>query len=596
MDTPSANLIPETHRKAAGVLKRLVNNRLVGDRFMSGKVEITTGLHGEFGDHGNDRETLQIKLTDAQVEAAPAQAKEALLKLLADIPPIKDKVQLESPAERVTRLKKQMEGFIAQGADIPKEYLQWTGFDGKNAEKDRQEDHALRVNRSDYGIDVNIRVNKVEGEHPPTTDRVVKNITERLPEIRALLAKRLEKYTPGLTPEQRKLQQEQVAKLDVSVTQSDSDDWAHVRVEFRSPEQVALRGNEYDKGGQDSKTLAAAKETNPLHVLNTEQLGKAMGRSLLHSSEKAHEVFPLIAGREDMKRAVCKSLCRLKAAKPELSKDIDAFMNDDMFKPHHTWDKAPSERPTLKELPAIHKDLDKPGVMTVNLHLPKGTLGEVIAQIAALDPAAQPSQPPSAALANVDLGEQARLWVEKNFPVKVTELDLVTRSANGEAQKDKLGFATVDNVTLIGPSAPDLSAAVTQLMNAVQQSQAATDAALTQVERLTGKKPAEAQGQAPASVATAFVAAASEPTPAQTAQPQTGDPLNPKAVRELAENVVLKVEEAYTALSSSTAPLPESVAAPIKMAHEAVMSAVKLEAASWRQRTEASRQTGPRQI
>ncbi|MFO0389669.1 MAG: hypothetical protein ACK502_08150 [Alphaproteobacteria bacterium] len=342
------------------------------------------------------KEGLDITISHPSVTQTPLAVANAVKVVLAKLPALKDKVQFESDAEHANTMRKNLERMIAQGADVPKNYLEWGGFKPDVAEEtgwgNSLKAHALDISKDNGGISVNMTLPLTRDEQPNSKaliEAAEANIKSRLPAIKALLAERLAKYKNVTDAAGRATIKEQVDKLTFQISSHEYNKQdrmsipAQVNITIMSPvqaQEVQDPPKFYGKPEEEKRKIAA---TNPLDSLTIEQLGKSLGRSFLHAGDTANELFPKIAGREDMKRAVIKSLVRLKKAKPELAKDVDSFIADDTFKDTDNWGKPKGQQVEAKGRPEVSTDKD--GKLHISMDLPAGQAYEVIKSLAGMD-------------------------------------------------------------------------------------------------------------------------------------------------------------------------------------------------------------------
>ncbi len=217
--------------------------------------------------------------------------------------------------------------------------------------------HALtHPHNSVYGIAFNLLIPTAKDEDPkPLVEKVLADFKQRLPEIKALLTDRVVKYTEinlkaaGKNEAEIKTALEKVhadmAKLEIAAHQDSGHLNGRVAVTIRSPEQaVALAANvktmdEYNP--KDLDNAEALRATNPLHNLKdliTEkdphpQLHKALARSFFFDkAKKPVAIFPLIAGRMDLKTAFAKEFACILPEHPDKKEAFDKILGSEIFK------------------------------------------------------------------------------------------------------------------------------------------------------------------------------------------------------------------------------------------------------------------------
>jgi hypothetical protein len=392
--------LPAENLAAASALKKLLSGRTLPDGSALNAdvaVKVQAQTEGWGPREPEVKESLDITIAAPRVATTPLDVANTINKALSEIPALKDRVQFESDAEHATTMRNMLEGMIKKGADLPKNYLEWGGFKPDVAEEtnwgNRLKQHALSIDKHPNQVSVNITIPLDETEQVNSksiVEGMEKNIKGRLTDIKALLVSRIAKYQ-GVTDDAGKAAiKQKVDALTFDITssefnkQTDFSKPAQINISILSPEQVeASKDPNKVKGmsAEQEKTLSA---TNVLDSLTTEQLGKALGRSFLHAGDTSVDMFPKIAGRDDMKRAIIKSLVRLKTAKPETAKDVDTFLADNTFKDPESWFKPQSKKEDVKSRPKISTDKDD-GTLHINFELRAGQAYEVIKSLAAMD-------------------------------------------------------------------------------------------------------------------------------------------------------------------------------------------------------------------
>ncbi len=196
-----------------------------------------------------------------------------------------------------------------------------------------------------------------------------------------------------------------VKALDFGVTSQKDGDSTSLYITLMSPEQLAATKL---PGGITTDKIEALSKTNPLTALENGEddstpgkpqphLQKALARSILFSGQTYMDILPYIAGKEDMRRLVGKSLTELKEKfkdNPEMIKKIDTFLADPVFKDQRQWGKPIEQQDDIPQTPNIGKvigdisDTSKPyepGVMTVNVRIPASKFPEIREKLAALE-------------------------------------------------------------------------------------------------------------------------------------------------------------------------------------------------------------------
>ncbi len=530
--------LPKENAAAARVVAQMLGGQLVGGQLMQeSQVTASIGLQREEYE-GHDTieqpEILQFTIHNKNTDTMPAEVKAAALKVLAALPVLKDTVVFEKAEDHVIRLKEQLKAFKAQGADIADALLDWRGFNPDKAGTWNQApDHALQINQNEFGYSVHIDV-----EH--NVKKVVERMRARLPEIKKTLAERIIKYKGAADEAAKACIRQKVEQMQVELTFHESQDAERysspgsITLNFSSPEQALAKKNQNVPGAIPPDQLALTN-TNVLTGLTTEQTGKAFGRAVLFSGSSAMEDFPLIAGREDMRRVIGKALTKFKAEHPDQAEAVDKFLKEDDFKARHDWNKPASQQEEKRKFPLVNKDPSKPGEMTITLTLPKGKAWEAIQQIAAMD--------------TVD----------------------PTRN-----------FAQVDNMELVGVVGPqgklsqDTFNTAQALIATIKESQEAMRLVMNQIA-----------GRAEAAQAVSSAEQKANEILYKFSGPQTVE----KSIEPLAREVVLRTEEAFSAIEKSPNVSAE-IAMPVAAAHNAIQRALQKAGGAWDERAKASRSDG----
>lgn len=388
-----------------------IRDRLSGDAAI-GPFEVQTQVeYSHFSPEGKPTAGLTFVVRNPLIESDPAAVEKHILARLAAIEPLAAHVEFESPQDHLKRMAGQLGEFIRMEGDynqqftgertisIPPNYAQW--FEELSKRPEYQTKHALRISKDAIGA-VNVTISVPKDVDPAV---ITKNIEGRMDAIKDMLANRVLKYTEGLdTDEKKDALRAQVKALNVVVSSSGGNEWGKdVTIQILSGEQLAATKQ---TGVLPTEQMAALAASNPLSALKDgsgedkgpdappPHLKKALARAFLTAGEGANEIFPLIAGREDMRRAVVKSLVSLKNKlkdQPEAGQKIDAFLADDVFKNPDQWNKPPGEREDFKSAPRFIKasgDPDKPyekGVMRISLDLPADKFPALRAQLEGLD-------------------------------------------------------------------------------------------------------------------------------------------------------------------------------------------------------------------
>lgn len=366
-------------------------------------VHVAVGTQKEYrnsattDDLGNHQ--LAITITDPRVADNFAAMEKEVLQKLSTVEALKATVQFESDAANVVHRREQLEAFRAAGAAIPENFKNWNGFNPDNADRwGAIPKHALNgISRSEAG-GISFSIQIPEGESAPKDGAAIKaNLDARKGEIMALLQKRAVKYlTRGLDDTQKAAKAEQIAQQFANMTMEVTYNEPLLGEDFRAPGSISVviaskqqRESAVtfkDKVMSEADKLALA-ETNPLTAANPNKgvsgeafavngadLGKALGRAVLFEGDMGKtpsSIFPLVAGKEDMKTAITKQLVAFKATHPDRAKEVDEFLNDEAFK-GSDWNKPKRLQAEHKSAPDVIKDPTDPAkanVMTVSFSM-----------------------------------------------------------------------------------------------------------------------------------------------------------------------------------------------------------------------------------
>jgi hypothetical protein len=342
------------------------------------------------------------------IETDPAKAEQHLLAQLASIEALQPYLKTESKKSHMKRMADELSAFIeleaelnakdtgSRAVSIPPEYAKW--FEELPKRNDWSTKHALNITKTNLGvIQIAISIPK-----DADINTVVANFESRKDAIKEMLANRVVKYTPGLdTKEKKENLAAQVKDLEIIITPSSNDVGQIASIQIMSKKQkdeIKAAGSGVPDNIPDllaSNPLMALKDgEDDKNPENPAHLKKALARSFLFAGEKANDIFPLVAGKDDMRRAIAKSLVHLKNRQPEnteLAKKIDAFLGDDVFKDPDRWGTPVEERKDFKEAPRFLKmgrEIgSKPytkGEMAIELTVPADKFTKIRDQLAAL--------------------------------------------------------------------------------------------------------------------------------------------------------------------------------------------------------------------
>jgi hypothetical protein len=290
----------------------------------------------------------------------------------------KPHVKFESDTDHMKRLANELRAFINLEAEmnakttgertisIPDNYPKWFEEIGKRNEFSSKNAFVISKDQGIITMDASV---------PKDVDPAViaASFEARKGAILEMLADRVVKYTPSAdTDEKKAALKAQVKALEVFVETSDTYS-KRVTIRIMSKDQLAATKDADGKPQAiPAEKVAELAATNPLNALkngekeldkdNPPHLQKALARSFLFAGDKANEIFPLIAGKDDMRRAVIKTLIKLKntrmAENPnsQIGKAVDNFLNDDVFKEVDRWGTPANERQDFKQPILFTKD------------------------------------------------------------------------------------------------------------------------------------------------------------------------------------------------------------------------------------------------
>lgn len=366
-------------------------------------VLVGVGTAKEYGGAGATTDdlgnhTLSITITDPKVGANFKDALKDTLAKLSGLPALKEMVQFESDAANVVHQRDALEKFRVAGAQIPENFKEWIGFNPDNVDRwDAIPKHALHtISRDETGVSFSIRI--PEGEDVGKVGGAVKaDLEARKDAILAMLQKRAIKYlTKGLDDAAKAAKTveiaEQFKQVKMEITYNEPvmhGDYSgpgsiSVRIASQAQKESGITFKDKVMTPEDKEKLRASNPltaSNPNKAASSEEyavsgdeLGKALGRAVLFEGEHGKTptaIFPKVAGKEDMKRAIAKQLVAFKATNPGMAKEVDNFLNDEAFK-GDDWNKPKRLRQEHKVMPIVSKDatdVTKANTMTVSFSL-----------------------------------------------------------------------------------------------------------------------------------------------------------------------------------------------------------------------------------
>jgi hypothetical protein len=334
--------------------------------------------------------SFAITITDPQVAANFAAMEKSALEGLSKIELFKSMVQFESDAANVVHRRDQLEKFRLGGAQIPENFKDWKGFNPDLAEAwGSISDHAVQnVHRNPTdGVKWNINI-------PASTD-AVKIGAEIKADIEARKGEIMRRYklgaikylTRGMDDTQKEAKKADIEKqfedvtMEVNYTEPSaggnysSPGHIHVSIASKKQRDCLIAFKEKTMTPEDRETLqntnpltaAPADKTKGEYAISSDDIAKATGRALLFEgdnvdgdkAQKPVALFPKLAGKEDMKRAITDALIDFKQANSAMAKEVDEFLGDEAFK-GQDWQKPKRLQQEHKVTPMVVKDAKDP--------------------------------------------------------------------------------------------------------------------------------------------------------------------------------------------------------------------------------------------
>ncbi len=370
-----------------------------------GTPKIEPGTSVAFGDEDDLTSTNMVRMTvdidrdRAKQNTEPTQLIRDIKTAMGKVDALKPYVRFEDDAKHALNLRDELRKFMDKGADLPPNLLEWVGF---SDDTKRPGDYGVRIRKENGILLLHISVTDTKGVGK-LGEKIRDNIKADLEEKKVMLASRLAKYM-GIKKEDTAAIEAIKKRLDDLVFDVTTEEYgmqskhpsSFIEIKIMTKEQKRLLDDPATREDK-AKVEEAGKSSILYEFQNSEQLGKAIGRSMLFAGKHAQDMFPVVAGRLDMKAAIGKSLTRLAGTKPELAAEVKNFLEDDSFKSHENWDKKAEEKPQLKSQPFINIDLKTPHQVNIDFALPKGKANEVFAAIATADTIATLDQTPQQA-------------------------------------------------------------------------------------------------------------------------------------------------------------------------------------------------------
>ena len=372
------------------------------------KTQVINGQQIHDGNRDGKFTNLVININGLAYDLDPAKTEQLVSEALVKLPPITAVARVVSDDKMAVEIHDKLQA-LTEGTSFNQQLLKWAGFDPDVVSGDVPEnDYAQSYFMTNaYGIEFGIMAHP-DKEHTPEEllhNVIEPNFKERLPEIKELLIKRVEKFvsngarSKGTSEEEitagiAKIREE-MDKLEITVNKDERG----VFFSIRSPEQAKAHAE--NKGAdphiepdntdaliatnplqfQLKETISEHKqETNPEAV---SQLRKVIGRAFLYGGgEKAMAIFPMIAGRRDIQSAIQKEAKKVIAEHPQKAEAFKEIIDSPLFdkqSPFNDIDDAGVAPPRLQFI----KTPDDP-TLKVAIKIDKSYVHKVFEELAAL--------------------------------------------------------------------------------------------------------------------------------------------------------------------------------------------------------------------
>lgn len=349
-------------------------------------------------EHQKKNTNLVITIKGIGIDLDQVTAEKKVLEALEQFPDIKKFVQLKSNETLASDVRDKLK-IATQGTDFDKHILAWSPFAKPEIlESDwAVTDHAIIPRADAYGVTfgINVPVDKNNPDPKELSEKVDKNIKERLPEIQEELTKCTIKYITKNLQADGKSEAEiaqaiekvkaDMEKLHISANLDNNG--SNIEIAIRSPEQEDAFKNKTGDSWQVPDNADILKASNPLNELTQtvtadesktnpnagSQFDKAIGRAFLYGGgEKAMEVFPLIAGKRDILNAIKKEATKF----PEKAALFDDILASDLFK-KHGYGVGKDEAGAAPAKPIFMKHYDKPDTLELWIKTEKDKVPEI---------------------------------------------------------------------------------------------------------------------------------------------------------------------------------------------------------------------------
>lgn len=333
-------------------------------------------------------EVVKIRVESPEIRMNPKEAQDRIEHAIAHIKPLADLVDLEdeSKADHKAHTKEDLEEIIKKADSVGevaflKNYLDWQGFeykkDGYGYVRETNQHAIDGINQDAEGVGFYINALKQEGDKNPV-DLMHNFVTEHKQDITDVIYKQItEKYKTGLSDEEKAKLKEEISALEINFDENTYETNVNFNVKIQSPKQkTELQDKDSTQvQNMDLEKKKELEESNPLHDLTSEQLGKVLGRAFLQpGKDLTKDLFPAIAGAEDMRRVIADAFHELrhhdKAAADALEKNMQSIEHDDIFKKHtYGGEVIDEEGVTQFKKTAPHFTIIEPGVLEATINL-----------------------------------------------------------------------------------------------------------------------------------------------------------------------------------------------------------------------------------
>ena len=365
---------------------------------------------GLIGGSSEDSTHLKLTIRAGGIDLDQTDAEKNILAGFNKLPPMTAIAQTtkddDLAAEMSTKLKA-----VVVGTDFNMKLLESPILNPKTMKDAYIGYHAIDyINADPAGIKFSLSVPSDKNTDPTdTTKDIDANIEKRLPAIQELLAKRAEKnITKNLKKAGKSekeiaseiaLVREKMATLKITVNNARGGDG--IQLAIRSPEQAQY--HEEHPNDRNPDNADELRATNPLYQLSTivteeekrtnpdasPQLNKTLARAFLSGGDTAMDVFPLIAGRGDIRSAIAKEAERIIKEHPEKEAAFNEIVSSILLKDHSSYLIDGKHADVAPATPEFKKNADHPNQLEVWIELPRDKVKPTLEGLANMAPQAQ---------------------------------------------------------------------------------------------------------------------------------------------------------------------------------------------------------------